>query len=103
MNIDRKMRRLEALYVDMQLIGVVRDVAEGERTVRRRGHILLESGDVVAKLHDHSGQRLVVGPEDLAAHGSGTGGEKRGWDEDRCDEQQREGNSFHGRFSCTRT
>src|SRR5258706_291050 len=38
-----------------------------------------------------------------AAHGSGTGGEKRGGEKDRCKEQQREGNSFHGRFSCTRT
>jgi hypothetical protein len=94
---ELRVRGLETLHVDMQLVRVVGNVVECERAVRRRRRVLLESGDVVAKLHHDSGQRLVVRPEDLAAHDSGARGEKSGWGNRGCNQQKGEGNSFHSR------
>src|ERR1700687_4712321 len=83
MDVDSPMLRLEALDIDVQLVGVVRDIGKCKRAVNSRGVACLEAGNVIAQLQDHAGQRTAVRTKDLSPDHTRAGG-KRADRSDHC-------------------
>ena len=73
-DVDRPVDRLEALDLDVDLVGVEGHVEELVRAGRVGGGLRLEAGHVVSELERRAGHGAPVGRENASANGAGGGG-----------------------------